>query len=86
MLFGSVDALKEFIVVGSSVRDSLEIVITDDTGGIRATVVDAGGKPYATATVVLVPDEKRRNDSANYRTQTSDSNGSIAIKGIPPGE
>jgi hypothetical protein len=84
--FGGVDALKELLSVGSSVRDSLDIVIADDTGGIKAAVVDAGDKPYATATVVLVPDEKRRNDGANYKTQTSDANGSIAIKGIPPGD
>jgi hypothetical protein len=35
---------------------------------------------------VLVPDEKHRDDSAYYKTGTSDSAGSIAIKGIPPGD
>ena len=35
---------------------------------------------------MLVPGEKHRDDGAYYKTGTSDSGGSIAIKGIPPGE
>jgi len=84
--FGAVDATKEPITVGSNVRDVIDIVIADDTGGIKATVADAGDKPYATATVVLVPDEKHRNESAYYKTAVSDAAGSVVIKDIPPGD
>jgi hypothetical protein len=84
--FGANDAMKESIIVGSNVRDVIDIVIADDTGGIKATVIDAAGKPYDAATVVLVPDESTGTTVAYYKTGTSDSAGSIAIKGIPPGD
>jgi len=84
--FGAVDAKQEFITVGSIVRDVIDIVIADDTGGIRATVIDAASKPYDAATVVLVPDEKHLDDGAYYKTGVSDAGGSIALKSIPPGD
>jgi len=57
----------------------IEIVVSDDTGGVNATVSDGDGKPVA-ASVVLVP------ANGQARILVSGNDGHAKDENIPPGE
>jgi hypothetical protein len=65
---------------------SIEVVVKTNGGSINATVIDAERKPKAGAMVVLVPVLQRFQNSAWYKTATSNASGRFAITGIAPGE
>src|SRR5262249_40354222 len=69
----------------STTSDSLiEITLGADGHTIPGTVVDGSARPFANATVALVPNERSRFD--RYRTTTSDSAGAFALEAVPPGD
>ena len=48
-------------------------------------MLDAGRRPVAGASVVLVPPEHRRQNRLLYRAATSAADGRFTIKGVAPG-
>ncbi len=62
--------------------EKLEIVLGRASAELTGVVVDAGDKPFAGATVVLVPES---GDESLYRTAMSGEDGKFLIKSIAPG-
>lgn len=65
---------------------SLDVVASPNGVTIEGTVVDAKDHPVADATVVCVPDAKRRKRSDLYQQDTSDQHGHFRLHGLNPGE
>jgi hypothetical protein len=65
---------------------SLDVVASPNGVTIQGTVVDAKDHPVADATVVCVPDAKRRKRSDLYQQDTSDQHGHFRLHGLNPGE
>jgi hypothetical protein len=63
----------------------LEIVLGLKSGTVSGTVVSEKQKPEGNATVVLVPDERRRWADA-FRTATTDISGRFVMERISPGD
>jgi hypothetical protein len=63
----------------------LQILLASDGGRIQATVYDDKGEVFPEAQLVLVPDVKRRTRRDQYRIATSDDDGQVTFRGIPPG-
>ncbi len=60
----------------------LEILLGKASAELKGVVLGADEKPFAGATVVLIPESGR--DSL-YRTATSDHDGTFLVKGVAPG-
>ncbi len=56
-----------------------EIVVSDDTGGVEATVSDDDGKPVATYVILI-------SSSGQERTLVSGDDGYAKDESVPPGE
>jgi hypothetical protein len=82
---GSTDVLDSTIHIEGAMSDSLEIVLSPNTGSLDAIVVDRSKQPSAAATVVLVPGSDRRGRFDLYRTATTDSAGRASLTNIAPG-
>jgi Carboxypeptidase regulatory-like domain len=80
------DLLSQFVQVDYENGAPLDIQLAFDGGQIAGSVADATGKVSDGATIVLVPDKARRTRPDQYRVTTSDTEGTFAIRGIPPGE
>jgi hypothetical protein len=65
---------------------AMEIVMTHDGGQVEGVALDGEDKPVAGATVVLVPDSKRRSHPDLFQQTESDQRGHFSIDGIPPGD
>lgn len=87
ILFGGEDITTRTLRVGP---DSGEVVLEIDvslaTGGLEVTVVDERQQPVPGATVALVPDPPRRNQSALYRSFTTDAVGRFQSTDVIPGD
>jgi len=64
----------------------VEIVIGSGTGIVTGVVMETATKPFAGATVVLVPEARRRQNVALYMVANSDYSGRFTLRGVPPGE
>jgi hypothetical protein len=64
----------------------VEIVIGSGTGIVNGLVMETATKPFAGATVVLVPEARRRQNVALYMVANSDYSGRFTLRGVPPGE
>ena len=64
----------------------LDITLSAEGGQVEGAALDAAQQPAAGATVVLVPDERRRQRIDLFRTAPSDQNGRFSINGIAPGD
>ena len=60
----------------------LEIVLGKTSAELKGVVLVADEKPFAGATVALIPESGR---DELYRTATSDHEGAFQIKGVAPG-
>ena len=63
----------------------VDLVISSSGGYVEGLVIDDSGNPYAAASVVLIPEESRRDDASLFRSASSDKNGHFQIRGVPPG-
>jgi hypothetical protein len=64
----------------------VEVQVRSQGGTVFGTVLDPTlVRPFARATVVLVPEEKRRGNPSLYRTTVSRTDGTFMINGIAPG-
>jgi len=66
--------------------DHLEVTVSSKGAKVTGVVRDAAQKPVAAARVVLVPPAARRQNTALYKTATSDARGNFTLTGIAPGE
>jgi hypothetical protein len=64
----------------------LEITISAAGGRIDGAVLTEEDKTFSGATVVLVPEGRRREESRYYKTTITDQNGGFTLRGIPPGD
>lgn len=85
--FGGVDVTSGTFRFGPDVADNvLELVLNLAGGAIDVAAVDASQRGVTGVTVALVPDARRRNQSALYRTASTDEFGRIRFDDVTPGE
>ncbi len=73
-------------LTGGAPPNPLEITISAAGGRIDGTVLTEEDKAFGGATVVLVPEERRRDESRLYKSTTTDQHGRFTLRGIPPGD
>lgn len=84
---GDVDVLANGIDLSEGgAADALEIVLSLAAAQLQGVVFTADTKGAQGSTVVLVPDESRRNRTSLYRTATTDHMGRFSMQGVPPGD
>lgn len=81
---GSADVTDGLTISGGAAGGSLNILVSPKGGRVAGTVTD-GDQPVPEVTVVVIPDEKHRNNYDWYHTATTDRNGSFTIRGLDPG-
>jgi protocatechuate 3,4-dioxygenase beta subunit len=65
---------------------TMEIVISGRAGKIEGTVMDADGKPFAGATVVLTSDKPIRSRRSAAETTSTDQYGHFTFRGLRPAD
>jgi hypothetical protein len=75
-----------YIVSGDQQPLELSVGGPSFVGTVDGAVVNALGQPVAAASVVLVPSGERRNNSAAFRTTTTDQLGNFLIRSVLPGD
>ncbi len=83
---GDVDGLDAGLDLTRGSTGVLDIVISPNGGQVEGTVADPKGQMSPGATVVLVPDAPRREQSALFKTANTDTSGHFNIQGITPGD
>lgn len=84
---GADDVTGRTFHVGPEHADTpLEIVVSLASGGIDVVVVDGNQRLVAGATVDLVPDAPQRNESARYRSASTDEFGKLRFDEVLLGE
>src|SRR4030095_10056097 len=73
------------VSITDSTQDSLEIVLTRESGTLEGLVTDPGRGGATGATVVLVPASARKN-SKLYKSAVTDSSGRFRFQGIATGD
>lgn len=81
--FGQTDALNA-LTISEPVTGSLEVVLRTNPGQITGNVVDATLKPISGVQVVLVPENRSRQDL--YKNGVTDQEGHFTFRGITPGD
>jgi hypothetical protein len=81
---GQQDILGQTIELNGPVSGTLDLLISNRSGLIEGTVVDARQVPAAYIEAVLIP-ETQRDRFDLYKRATADENGRFKILGIPPG-
>ncbi|HLW78815.1 MAG TPA: hypothetical protein VKU44_04365, partial [Terriglobia bacterium] len=84
---GGDDGLEQGINVdqGNPPSDGLDLVVSTAGGHINGQVT-SDQKPAAAATVVLVPDANRRDQTRFYSATPTDAQGAFSMSGITPGD
>ena len=83
---GDVDGLDAGLDLARGSAGVLDIVISPNGGQVEGTVADPKGQSASGATVVLVPDAPRREQSTLFKTANTDTSGHFNIQGITPGD
>jgi hypothetical protein len=82
---GDQEALASGLLLNSG-GGFLTLMVSPFGGQVGGTVLDAEKKPAAGATVVLVPEERKRHREDLFFQQTADQNGRFSFRGVPPGD
>jgi protocatechuate 3,4-dioxygenase beta subunit len=83
---GDMDALESGLDLTRSGPGVLDILVNPNGGEVDGAVMDPQAQFASGATVVLVPDVKRRDRSELFLRTATDSSGHFSLKGISPGE
>ena len=84
---GSEDVLETSLRLSSGgTTNQLEVLLSPGGGELEGVVVDDHQNAFNAATVVLVPDARRRNQLHLYKTTSTDQYGRFLVRGIAPGE
>jgi protocatechuate 3,4-dioxygenase beta subunit len=86
VIFMGHEVSESGIELGLGASQKVDIVISPNGATLAGSVSDEEGKPSQGATVVLVPDQGRRQLKSRYYTATADQNGRFTASGIYPGE
>lgn len=81
---GDQEALSSGLMLASS--GFLTLLVSPFGGQVDGAVLDAEQKAAAGVTVVLVPEESKRQREDLYLQQVADQNGRFSFRGVPPGE
>jgi len=73
-----------FAVAGGSY--SLDLIVSAKGAAIEGVVVDAKNQPVPDATIIAVPDAKRRGRKDLYQQDTTDQHGHFRVHGLNPGD
>jgi hypothetical protein len=79
---GESDVLNQLLKVDLTPPDSIDIVLSPG-GQITGTLLDRYSAPAASATVILVPQERNRRNL--YKSTVTDLKGQFTFQGIAPG-
>jgi protocatechuate 3,4-dioxygenase beta subunit len=82
---GDADGLEAGVDLSRGAGGPLEIMLSPNGGQVEGTVVDAKQQP-ATATVVLVPDLRHRDQTQLFKMMGTNASGHFTIAGIAPGD
>jgi protocatechuate 3,4-dioxygenase beta subunit len=75
------------LTIGGNLREPLEVMLKSRGGILSGVVTDPTRlRPFAYATVVLVPEKTRRQNFALYKHALAGEDGSFVFTGIPPGD
>jgi protocatechuate 3,4-dioxygenase beta subunit len=81
---GAVSVYDNDLTVGNAEINPVDVVVNTNGGSVQGTVLGKDQKPIR-ATVVLVPQENRRQNSALYKQVRSDAQGRYQLEAIAPG-
>jgi hypothetical protein len=81
---GNADVLNAGLRLDRAPSASLEVVIATNPGALEGQLLRNGREPVADALVLLIPDNRRRNEL--YRTTTTDPAGRFLFNRVPPGD
>jgi Carboxypeptidase regulatory-like domain len=74
-----------FTISGES-SDTLEVKLNGQGGAVSGTVLDTARlRPFARATIVLIPDKLRQQNYTLFKETTSAADGTFTFLGVPPG-
>jgi len=83
---GDLDGLDAGLDLTRGASGALDILVSPNGGQVDGTVNDQKQQPATAATVVLVPDELRRQQPTFFKTAATNNYGRFNITGIAPGE
>jgi hypothetical protein len=83
---GDVDALANPLDLTRGYTGILEILISPSGGQVEGAVQNDNQQPAGGASVVLIPDASRRQQSSLFQITRTDQYGHFSIKGIAPGD
>jgi hypothetical protein len=75
----------EGLIIDPNPAAPLEVRIKSDGGIVEGVVENVDHTPWGSATVVLVPEGKHRQNPSAYKTATSDELGRYSVTRVPPG-
>jgi hypothetical protein len=75
----------ETVHLSSDNRETLEVVLTTETGAVEGVALDRTGDPAANVTVVLVPRNARKRTDL-YQSLLTGSDGKFRFQEIPAGD
>jgi len=64
----------------------LDLVFSQEGGKAEGVVLNDKNDPVSGATVVLVPDSRKRSQEHLFKSASTDQNGRFTLQSIPPGE
>ena len=84
--FGDEELRDASLRITEGASGTLEVIISPAGGQVEGLVVTAKQEAARAATVVLLPDSSRRNQTHLFKTVTTDQNGRFTLTGIAPGD
>ena len=82
---GDADALSNGMEIGSTVPGPVSLVVSLKAGLVTGAVFDDAKDPVPGATVVLVPEQSKRNRMDLFQQASTDQYGRFTLNGIAPG-
>jgi hypothetical protein len=83
---GNDDVLAHGLHVNGPSSEPIEIVLKPNGGTVEVVARTPKGEPFPEASVTLLPDPPRREQTALYGTCMTDASGVCTLRGIAPGE
>jgi len=84
--FGDEELRDASLRITEGASGTLEVIISPAGGQVEGLVVTAKQEAARAATVVLLPDSSRRNQTHLFKNVTTDQNGRFTLTGIAPGD
>jgi hypothetical protein len=82
--FGGQDVLRDGLHIDGATSETLEIVVSPNSGRLEGNV-SLDRQKFANATVVVVPSASLRQQTSLYQTTQTNAEGHFTFENIPPG-